>query len=123
MPSLITKEAIATLPADLRDFLTVEDEGILSVTIKMPVEHVERLCALASADNADNMNALLLEEARSERDVAKDDLRDLTIAVKDSARMIFDAVKKMEVDPLDEPYASVAAQIDRLIDAASVFVS
>lgn len=120
MPSLIAKGAIASLPADLRDFLIVEDESILSVTIKMPIEHFERLCAFASANN---MNALLLKEARSERDVAEDDLRDLAIAVKDSARMIFDAVKKMEVDPLDEPYASVAAQIDRLIDAASVFVS
>lgn len=108
MPSLITKEAIATLPADLRDFLIVEDEGILSVTIKMPVEHFERLCALASADNADNMNALLLEEARSERDAAEDDLRELAVTVEDSARLILDAV---------------AAQIDRLIDAASVFVS
>ena len=48
MPSIIAKEALASLPYGLNDFVTIVDETPLDVTIKMPVGVFERLSALAS---------------------------------------------------------------------------
>ena len=75
MTSLLTKDALSKLPADLRDHIIVENENLYGLTLHVSIGDFERL--VAPHNRLDQMNAALAEagsalaeatEATEERD-------------------------------------------------------
>ena len=114
MPSIIAKEALASLPYGLNDFVTIVDETPLDVTIKMPVGVFERLSALASgletlSDEVSDaeFRAELAERARCDAsDVAVQAAGDLRRAIREA----------QEKDPENEMLAEIESIILDLED-------
>ena len=59
MTSLLTKDALSKLPADLRDHIIVENENLYGLTLHVSIGDFERL--VAPHNRLDQMNAALAE--------------------------------------------------------------
>ena len=68
MTSLLTKDALSKLPADLRDHIIVENENLYGLTLHVSIGDFERL--VAPHNRLDQMNAALAE-AQEELRVAE----------------------------------------------------
>ena len=62
MTSLLTKDALSKLPADLRDHIIVENENLYGITLHMSIGDFERL--VAPLNRLDQMSAALAEAQR-----------------------------------------------------------
>ena len=60
--SLLTKDALSKLPADLRDHIIVENENLYGITLHMSIGDFERL--VAPLNRLDQMSAALAEAQR-----------------------------------------------------------
>lgn len=63
MTSLLTKDALSKLPADLRDHIIVENENVYGLTLHMSIGDFERL--VAPHDLLDQMRDSLVEAKRA----------------------------------------------------------
>lgn len=109
MPSIIAKEALASLPYGLNDFVTIVDETPLDVTIKMPVGVFERLSALASGSETLSDEASDVESRAELAERALDDASD--VAVKAAGDLRRAIRKAQEKDPENEMLAEIESII------------
>ncbi len=118
--SLLTKDALSKLPADLRDHIIVENENVYGLTLHMSIGDFERL--VAPHDLLDQMRHALTE-AEAEAKTADERAEDAEAEAEDALKER-DAIAKaaqsylgmLDIDhPSDSPQAVALKALEDLL--------
>lgn len=112
--SLLTKDALSKLPADLREHIIVENENVYGLTLHMSIGDFERL--VAPHDLLDQMRYAVTEseaEARAADERAEDAEAEAEDALKER-----DAIAKAVQTVLGIMDDEVAVRVDSSLAAA-----
>ncbi len=116
--SLLTKDALSKLPADLRDHIIVENENVYGLTLHMSIGDFERL--VAPHDLLDQMR-YALTEAEAEAKAADERAEDARAKAKAKAEDVLrerDAIAKAVQTVLGIMDDEVAVRADSPLAAA-----
>lgn len=120
MTSLLTKDALSKLPADLRDHIIVENENLYGLTLHMSIGDFERL--VAPHDLLDQMRESLvraLGRATSAEDWAEKCDEEATEATKERDAIAAAAqtyLGMLDIDhPSDSPQAVALKALEDLL--------
>jgi len=120
MTSLLTKDALSKLPADLRDHIIVDSETGYSITMSMTIGDFERL--VAPHDLLDQMRYTLAEaekERKSAESWAEDCEAEAAEATKERdaiAAAVQTYLGLLDIDhPSDSPQAVALAALEDLL--------
>jgi len=118
--SLLTKDALSKLPADLRDHIIVENENVYGLTLHMSIGDFERL--VAPLNRLDQMSAALAEAQRratSAEDWAEECEDEATEATKERDAIAAAAqsyLGMLDIDhPSDSPQAVALKALEDLL--------
>jgi hypothetical protein len=114
MTSLLTKDALSKLPADLRDHIIVENENVYGLTLHMSIGDFERL--VAPHNLLDQMRYAVTEseaEAKAADERAEDAVAEAEDALKER-----DAIAKAVQTVLGIMDDEVAVRVDSPLAAA-----
>lgn len=118
--SLLTKDALSKLPADLRDHIIVENENVYGLTLHMSIGDFERL--VAPHDLLDQMRDSLdwaEHKAKAAQDWAEECEAEATEATKERdalAAAVQTYLGVLNIDhPSDSPQAVALAALEDLL--------